>query len=111
MAAEDTRVVIRANRLGEIRRRIAAGAPPVVAKAALDIEGRAKMYAPYDTGALRNSIRAEQLNEALWRVVVGVEYGIYQEYGTRYMAAHPYMRPAFEQVAPSLLAALRSLLR
>mgnify|MGYP001561716920 CR=1 FL=1 len=32
----------------------------------------------------------------------GVNYGIYQEFGTRYMAAHPFMTPALVAVAEPL---------
>jgi len=33
-------------------------------------------------------------------VADGVEYGLYQEMGTVYMDAHPFMRPALEAVRP-----------
>ena len=35
-------------------------------------------------------------------VADGVEYGIYQELGTRHMAAHPFMRPAVERIRPHI---------
>lgn len=78
----------------------------VVAKAALDIEAHAKTKAPVKTGALRASIQAVQVSQLHWRVTVGADYGIYLEYGTRYMAARPYFQPALDAVTPVFKAAM-----
>ncbi len=43
---------------------------------------------------LKWSIHKLSLGKIKWRVIVGADYGIYPEYGTRYMAAQPYFRPA-----------------
>ena len=77
-------------------------------KAAFDIEGQAKMRAPVDTGHLKNSINADG-GDLEWRVSSPANYSVYQEFGTRFMAAHPYLIPALRFVKPSLLAALRRL--
>lgn len=90
---------------------MAPKADAIVAKAALDIEAGAKVRAPVDTGTLRASIRAERKGQAHWEVVVGVSYGIYPEYGTRYMAARPYLRPAVAAVAVSFRQAMRKVAR
>ena len=74
--------------------------------AAFQIEGHAKAGAPVDTGNLRNSINASG-HDSEWRVDSPAEYSIYQEFGTRYQAAQPYMVPAVERVRPALMAALR----
>lgn len=78
----------------------------VVAKAAMDIEAHAKIKAPVKTGALRASIQAVQVSQLHWRVSVGADYGIYLEYGTRYMAARPYFQPALDAVTPMFKAAM-----
>ena len=39
------------------------------------------------------------------------EYSAYVEYGTRFMAAQPYLRPAFEQVKPQFIADLKKVLK
>jgi HK97 gp10 family phage protein len=80
-----------------------------VSKAARDIQGRAQTKAPVDTGALRNSIQAAQVRPFAWRVTVGAEYGIYQEFGTRRMPARPFFFPAVHEVEPSFIAALSNL--
>jgi len=66
------------------------------------LEGEAKERAPYDTGALYNSIRAKRKRKNYWWVHDLVEYGIHQEFGTHKMADHPFMRPAAEKVARDL---------
>ena len=55
----------------------------------------AKERAPFRTGHLRNSIYYKW-DDKTYTVafVVDAEYGIFVEYGTRYMKPHPYLRPA-----------------
>lgn len=76
-------------------------------KAALEdcvkrVTERAKSLAPVDTGRLRDSITGyvQELAVVQMRIkaIVGseVEYAGFQEYGTRYMGAQPYLRPALE---------------
>jgi hypothetical protein len=45
-------------------------------------------------------------NEQTAYVAVGAEYGIYLEFGTRYMPARPYFYASVEHVRPSFEAAL-----
>lgn len=64
-------------------------------------EGVAKQHAPVDTGNLRRSITHEvgkRDGTLFTRIGTNVRYGIYQELGTRYHAAHPYLRPAMESL-------------
>lgn len=68
----------------------------IVARHAFIIEGKAKMLAPVDTGALKNSIRAIQTGEVTWTLIVGVDYGGWVEFGTSRMAAQPFLIPAVE---------------
>ena len=49
-----------------------------------------------DTGALYDSIVAEQPNQELTVVRDGVTYGVYQEFGTSRIAARPFFTPAIE---------------
>lgn len=61
----------------------------------------ATMYAPKKTGRLATSIHfdADRTNFAV-AFIVDAPYGIFQEYGTRHMAPHPYLRPALNTVGP-----------
>jgi hypothetical protein len=55
---------------------------------------------PVDTGALKNSISALQVNPLLWRVEDGVLYGVFQELGTsRGVPARHFMGNSAEGVA------------
>lgn len=84
---------------------------------AFEIETEAKAIAPYDTGALKNSIytRAKRRSSSpktmkgheydeipapsgnmIAVVGSGVEYAVYVEVGTYKMGARPYLRPALE---------------
>lgn len=67
------------------------------------IVSRAQQLAPVDTGALRDSIDYLVLtNESGGRhellIQVGEPYGIFQEFGTRDIPPHPYIRPAINEV-------------
>jgi HK97 gp10 family phage protein len=82
----------------------------IVAKAALDIQANAQVRVPVRTGVLKNSIQATRVGKHHWRVVVGADYGIYVEHGTRFMGAQPYWHPAIAKVRPQFRAALRSVI-
>jgi HK97 gp10 family phage protein len=64
---------------------------------ALRIEAAAKRLCPVDTGRLRASITHElgRDGQGMFALVgTNIDYAIYQEFGTRYMAAQPFLRPA-----------------
>ena len=69
--------------------------------ACLFIEGKAKRNCPVDTGNLRNSLTTvmdsdRSSNPALGFVGTNVEYAAFVEFGTRHVAAQPYLGPALE---------------
>lgn len=71
------------------------------------IQNDARSRCPVDTGRLRASITVKRLPQG---VVVGsnVEYAGYVEYGTRHMAARPYLRPAVAAAASRWPAVVKS---
>lgn len=99
----DTRI------LDKIIKQYPAESKQIIAATAFQIEGKAKKNAPVDTGALRNSIMAEEVSDYLWQVGDSVEYGIYQELGTSRMAAQPFLIPALMSVEKWFLAQWRKL--
>jgi HK97 gp10 family phage protein len=105
-----TWVVVR-NDFPAIIKGMAPKAATIVAKAALDIQEGAQRRAPVDTGTLRASIQAKRISATHWEVWVGVDYGIYLEYGTVNMPAQPYLRPAVADVADSFRKAMRKVAR
>jgi HK97 gp10 family phage protein len=71
-------------------------------RCAIKVESMAKQLCPVDTGRLRASIDHVTTTDGQGPVAfVGsnVEYALYVELGTRYMAAEPYLRPALRAVA------------
>lgn len=70
-----------------------------LARRAIKVEGAAKRLCPVDTGRLRSSITWELAKDeqGLYAVVgTDVTYGIFQELGTRFQPAQPFLRPALE---------------
>jgi HK97 gp10 family phage protein len=68
-----------------------------VLKRALQVESRAKMLCPVDTGRLRSSITSavEKEGDTIVGVVgTNVEYASYVEFGTSRLEAHPFLIPA-----------------
>lgn len=111
-----THVTIRWNmRPATIAVNAATRARQAIIKAAYDVENYAKRVVPVDTGNLKNSIQTEVISD--FSATVGprvanfeeVYYAPFVEYGTLYMAARPYMRPAAEHVRQSLIAALHQI--
>ncbi len=64
------------------------------------IETSAKIFAPVDTGRLRDSI-ATTIDDS-GKTVVGtvgtdVPYAVHQEFGTRFQKGTPFLRPAIDE--------------
>lgn len=62
-----------------------------------------------DTGKLKNSIRARFPKRCRAVVNVAAEYGAALEFGTRKIAARPFMRPAAEKALPAFVEACKRL--
>ncbi|QOV19035.1 HK97 gp10 family phage protein [Blautia liquoris] len=61
-----------------------------------EMHQKTQRFAPVDTGALKRNIRLDIENQGMAaKVTSEAEYAPYQEYGTRYMAGTPHVRPAF----------------
>lgn len=95
------------NNFPAIKAGMLMNAEAITGKAALDLEGQMKARVPVDTGFLKSSIQARKVGPAHWRVTVGAEYGLFVEYGTRFMGAQPYFYPAVAVVGPQFIAAMR----
>jgi len=115
----NSRVEYDGRKLQAIIRNSGANARTALRNVALAVETGAKRLAPVDIGALQNSIYTVIGNESVplpsipgdaERVALpqpdgklvahvgpSVDYGIYQEFGTRRMAAQPYLLPAVRQ--------------
>ena len=114
-----TRVFTDTTNLNQLIDRIPGNKRQLVKSIAFQVEALAKMKAPVDTGALRNSIyvslqdshtppseATENLpipdNDVTAFVGPSVEYGINQELGTSFMEPQPYLLPALREVEQQL---------
>lgn len=80
-------------------------------RSSLRVEKRAKMIAPWETGWLSNGIYSQMISLLLAEIVSPTEYSVYQEEGTRYMTAQPFLRPALEAEYPVIMKNLNKLMR
>lgn len=125
MPRNTSRVYSDSSKLRAIIRNLGTNARQALRNVAFTVERLAKQKAPVDTGALRGSIytamqgdnappdagqageqvRLPNVDGALVaHVGPSVDYGIYQELGTRVMAAQPFLLPALraaEDVVPA----------
>lgn len=73
-------------------------------------EAGAAFVKGYSTGDTARSITLTMSDGGLTATVApGTEYSMYLEYGTRFMAAEPFVKPAFEIVKPKFLEDLKKL--
>lgn len=77
-----------------------------------EMHQNAQRFAPVDTGMLKRNVR---INLEQWgmeaKVTSEAEYAPYQEYGTRYMAGTPHVRPAFRIQSAKFKSDMRRLVR
>lgn len=104
------RLIVTRNEFAKLAAGMAPKANELVVKTAFDIESGAKRAAPVKTGNLRRSLHTTPLGLARAAVGTDVEYAPYVEYGTRHMAARPYLTPAVEAARAPFLAGLQKLL-
>ena len=86
----------------------------VVAKTAFDCQGNIQGFiranGQVDTGNMLNSVHVEDGASDLNKfVIVGAPYGIYQNYGTRYMPGRPFFEPGVEQTRPGFESAISAI--
>jgi len=64
----------------------------------------------WKTGNLARSIHVEPVSKNEVRIGTNVEYGVYQEYGTKKMAARPYLRPAYDENREKIFEKIKTIL-
>lgn len=87
---------------------IAAQADKAIQGAGIECQALAKQSCPVDTGRLRNSILYHPGNMEC-TVDTNTLYAPFVEFGTRYMAAQPYLYPAYQQAGQHLISKLSNL--
>ena len=75
-----------------------------------ELQKKAKVYAPVDTGFLRNNIASRY--EGMSGIVHSqAAYSFFQEYGTRYQSGTPFMRPALMFIYPQFRKDMTDVMR
>ena len=116
--SDQTSVHLDTTQLDRLAASLHTNVEAVIRAFAFEVESEAKTLAPYETGALENSIYTnvqggggsrpaqyagrnyEDIPQPSGDVIAvvgsGIEYAAYQELGTCKMASHPYLGPAVE---------------
>jgi HK97 gp10 family phage protein len=100
-------VSIKSNRLPSLAGLAKAGVRAAVQKAVFDVEAGCKVRSRVDTGAMRNAWQGRMTGDTEGEVANGVEYAIYNEYGTAKMPAQPMAHPAADAARPGFEAAIK----
>lgn len=129
MPRNTSRVTVDSRRLQAIIRNSGRNARTALRNVAFTVERLAKQYAPVDLGPLRAGIytamsgdnNPPDISEDVIRVWLpdpegdlvahvgpSVDYGIYQELGTREMAAQPFLLPALREAEGVVPAEFRN---
>ena len=64
-----------------------------------------------DTGFMINSTRARRVRPLRWTIGTAADYGVYIEYGTRYVSPRPWLGPAMRDARRTFERLARSVLR
>jgi HK97 gp10 family phage protein len=88
------------SRLTQIPAKVMAIVDQELEEAAEEIQFLAQDLAAVDTGEMRSKIHVERISHLALQVRADADHSAFVEYGTRYMAAQPFMTPAVEAVWP-----------
>jgi hypothetical protein len=98
------------NHFGNIADALPLVLAQIVSKTAFDCQGNIQGFirsnGQIDTGFMLNSVHVEDgENEQTKYVICGALYGLFQNYGTRYMPGRPFWEPGIEKTRPGFDAA------
>ena len=81
----------------------------VVKRNAANLQRKAVRKVPVDTGNLKRSINPPSFSSDYLYAIVRptAEYAPYVEYGTRFMAAQPFLGPAYNEIRQQFLDDVR----
>ena len=85
---------------------------PRVRKNGSEMHKKAQKNAPVDSGNLKRNIELDITDNGLTaEVEPTADYAAYVEYGTRFMEAQPYLKPAYDEQKKKLIKDLNELVR
>ena len=104
-------VTTKYNHLSRMKRNLPVATSKIMRRAAIITHREARRMCPRDTGTLANSITMEgvTVGSLSMRVMTLAGYGAYVNFGTRYMAAQPFMTQAARIGREAFLADLANL--
>ena len=105
MAAIQVRIVVKKNEFPACPGKMAKAVGEAFGKLGPELLSTMQEATPVDTGELRGSENASVGAKEL-RLTAGAPHGKYVEFGTRKMAAQPFMRPTVEGAAGAVGAAI-----
>lgn len=91
------KVVVVEDRLDEVQKKAPDELRSGVIDMAAGMQAAAQSVAPVDTGYMRSHIMLHTTRYPEVTIESEADYSGYVEFGTRYMSAQPFMRPAYEQ--------------
>lgn len=84
----------------------------VVRKNGAELQGKTQKNAPVDSGNLKRSIGLDITDNGMTaEVEPAADYAAYVEYGTRFMEAQPYLKPAYDEQKKKFVKDLNELVR
>ncbi len=84
----------------------------IVQSNASELQKKEKRDVPVDTGFLKRSITLTTEDEGLTAIVEPTaHYASYVEYGTRFMAAQPYVRPNYYEQVKQFMKEMEKLVK
>lgn len=86
-----------------------SGLDRVVGRTVAEIERGMVRDVPVDTGTAQRSIGSTKVGPAHWFIRVGVDYGIYIEYGTIHTPPQPFVTPNVERARQAFYVDISSL--
>ncbi|CUX18485.1 HK97-gp10 family putative phage morphogenesis protein [Clostridium sp. C105KSO13] len=98
----------------QLKENISLGAvKQAVKRSGTTLQKEVERIVPVDTGTLKRSITGPELTDGglTAKVEATAEYAAYVEYGTRYMKAQPYMRPALEKAEKDFQTNMKKLVK
>lgn len=83
----------------------------VVKQNGAELQQKAERLVPVDTSNLKDTMIGPEISDGGMRAEVAAtaEYGEYVEYGTRFMEAQPFIRPALKEQEKQFKADMREL--
>lgn len=99
------RIEIKCNHLGSASGAMEKGVQAAFSQLGPQLLSTMQGKTPVDTGELKAS-ESMSVGSKQLTLTAGTDHAIYPEFGTRYMAAEPYMRPTMEGAAGQVGSAI-----